>query len=367
MASITYDYAMGPPWVMNDDIEAAAHDAYERGRSIYEAISDEEIRQLRSNPEYAKRVRRRYAESGVDAISVTVSRGIGMDPPAGTGDFTTDLLRWQARFDAVDWLHKIVEPGQLSDLAGVDDVGIILNTQHLDRATRGDLDRGEQLFNAGIRVFQLTYNKQNAIGTGCLDMSDGGLSNYGQDIVDRLNRLGGIVDLSHCAPRTTADAIEYSDDPVAFTHTFCRDLVDHPRAKTDEELRAVAEAGGYVGILAIPWFYEQDEQSPLEVVFEHIDHAVDVVGTDHVGIGTDFAHVSTACPSSIVDSRKDAISQNSWSSDYMPRYGEGCGEFESYSDFPVMEERLSDRYTDTEVEQILGENFQAFWERVDGK
>ncbi|WP_419163888.1 dipeptidase [Candidatus Palauibacter sp.] len=138
----------------------------------------------------------------------------------------------------------------------------------------------------GSRIIQLTYNGPNQIGHGSMVPENGGLTDFGRDVVAELNATGTLVDLSHSGERTCLDAIDASAAPIAITHTGCRALTDLPRNKTDRELRLVAEGGGIVGIYFMP-FLAADGMAVAEDVVRHIEHAVQVCGEEHVGIGTD--------------------------------------------------------------------------------
>lgn len=147
----------------------------------------------------------------------------------------------------------------------------------------GRLDALQQL---GVRVIQPTYNRRNLLGDGCMEPADAGLSRTGIDCIERMNSLGVLVDLSHCGRATAADAIAASKRPVSFTHTGCYTLAEHPRHRTDAELRAVAETGGVSGIFVMPYLARGKQPTASDVI-RHIEHAIDVAGEDHVSIGTD--------------------------------------------------------------------------------
>jgi len=246
-----------------------------------------------------------------------------------------------------------------------DELGIVLNTQNLGRAIGEDLDAIEALYDGGVRIFQLTYNPQNLLGTGCYGRSDSGLSDLGVGAVERLNDLGGIVDLSHCGRATTLDAIDVSADPVAITHAGCAAVADHNRCKDDEVLEALADANGYMGIVGVPWFLAPDEDDPsIDVFFEHLEHAVSILGVDRVGIGTDFGHVDAAAPDAYLQSAREYMIAKGFPEDYGEGYGSGFGEMRSYTDWPVLRRELGERYDEAEVRGILGENFLSFWERL---
>jgi len=135
---------------------------------------------------------------------------------------------------------------------------------------------------------QLTYNTQNLVGSGCWESHDSGLSDYGRDVIDLMNDLGVLVDLSHVGDRTSADAIAHSKQPVAFTHCFPNALKDHPRNKSDEMLKRVADHGGFAGMVAYTPFMPKGDDSTIDDVVTGFEYLIDLIGEDQVGIGTDF-------------------------------------------------------------------------------
>lgn len=142
-------------------------------------------------------------------------------------------------------------------------------------------------YELGLRCAQLTYNTQNLLGSGSTERVDGGISDYGEQIIKAMNEVGMLVDVSHSGDRTTLDAIELSPKPIAFTHSNCRALNNHPRLKTDEAIRKLAAKGGVMGITGVRMFVKATEPTTVEDIVDHIDHVVKLVGIEHVGIGSD--------------------------------------------------------------------------------
>jgi membrane dipeptidase len=164
-------------------------------------------------------------------------------------------------------------------------VGLILGFQ--DSSPIGeDLDRVEQFHKRGIRVIQLTHNPRNLVGDGCMEPGNAGLSAFGHQVIEKLNSQRILVDVAHGGRRTTAEGIAASKAPVLISHTGCAALADVPRCTTDESLRAMADRGGVAGIVFWPYL-SRKEQPMGEHAIRHIEHAIDVCGEDHVGIGTD--------------------------------------------------------------------------------
>src|SRR5471030_2132972 len=138
----------------------------------------------------------------------------------------------------------------------------------------------------GVRVIQLTYNGANQLGDGAMAPANRGLSPFGREVVQALDHNRVLIDLSHSGERTCLDAAAASLRPVAITHTGCRAVADLPRNKSDRELRMVAERGGFVGIYFMPFLAAGRQPMAADLV-AHIEHALQVCGEDHVGLGTD--------------------------------------------------------------------------------
>ncbi len=167
---------------------------------------------------------------------------------------------------------------------------VVMNFQNATML-EGDAHNVDALHALGMRSLQLTYNYRNRLGDGCLERTNAGLSEFGIEVVERMNAVGVLVDLSHCGRQTTLDGIAFSKKPVAMTHTMCEALRrGHPRAKTDEQLRACAEKGGVIGIAALGYFLGPDPggATTIEAYADHIEHAASVVGHEHVGLSSDF-------------------------------------------------------------------------------
>lgn len=163
-------------------------------------------------------------------------------------------------------------------------IGILIGQQNSSHFRA--VDDVDRFYKLGQRVSQLTYSR-NRIGGGSGDPQDG-LTEYGTSIVQRMNKLGMAIDVSHCADRTTLDAVEASTKPVLITHSNCRALVPgSARCKTDEAIQRVASKGGVIGITMVRYFVRAGGPTTIEDVLDHIDHVVQLVGVEHVGLGSD--------------------------------------------------------------------------------
>jgi membrane dipeptidase len=148
-------------------------------------------------------------------------------------------------------------------------------------------DRIEMFRQLGVRIMQLTYNNRSLFGDGCLEPGNAGLSKAGIAAVKKMNDLGVAIDLSHSGYRTTSEGIAASAKPVLITHSGCAAVYAHPRNKPDEILKAIADRGGYFGVYLMPYVVASPTVPTREHVLDHIVHAINVCGADHVGIGSD--------------------------------------------------------------------------------
>ncbi len=202
-----------------------------------------------------------------------------------------ELVAWRARAkEHADHLLIALSASDFERAQADRRTAVLMNFQD-STMLEGDLDNIDALYALGMRSFQLTYNYRNLVGDGCLERTNAGLSEFGIEVVARMNAIGIMVDLSHCGRQTTLDGIAFSNKPVAITHTMCEALRDdHPRAKTDEQIRACADKGGVIGIAALGYFIGGDPggDTTIEHYANHIEHAVSVAGVDHVALSTDF-------------------------------------------------------------------------------
>ena len=152
----------------------------------------------------------------------------------------------------------------------------------------GKLERIELFRHLGVRVMQLSYNNTSVFGSGVMvSAGSPGLTQLGHSAVAKMNELGVAIDLSHANPATTRDAMAASTRPVLMTHGGCAAIHPHPRNKTDEQLRALADKGGVIGIYDLPYLTASPRQPEVKDYIEHMAHALTVCGEDHVGIGSD--------------------------------------------------------------------------------
>ena len=219
--------------------------------------------------------------SGITAVNLTVS-----------GNTFADTFRQMAYWENElqthpDVLTKIYSLADIRRAKETRRLGLIYGFQNATML-EGDAANLDHFQRFGVRIIQLTYNDRNILGDGCLEPANAGLSRFGREVVARMNELHMVVDLSHCGLQTTSDGIAASTKPVAITHSGCRGVFDHPRSKTDDILRALANRGGVIGIYMMPFINPQGQPVAADLI-KQIEYAVNVCGEDHVGIGSDLS------------------------------------------------------------------------------
>lgn len=306
--------------------------------------------------------------SGVTALNLTVSdvgnsetsfettlSGIGMAERMIAAN--PDLLM---RIDTGADLRRAKQSGKL---------GLIYGSQ--DTFMLGDqIDRIALFRTLGMRVMQLTYNRRNLAGDGSLEPANGGISTLGREFIEEINARRILLDLSHGGQRTIAEGIAASTRPPAITHTGCRNLVDVPRNTWDAELRALAEKGGVAGIYFMPFLRQSGQPTGADVV-AHIEHAINVCGEDHVGIGTDGMLSPVALNDAYRAAHRAFVQRRRAAGIMAPGEDEEVFNFVPDYNEPRRLERLTldlERrgHSGRRVEKILGGNFARLFTEVWG-
>ncbi|MGE5603420.1 MAG: dipeptidase [Nitrososphaerales archaeon] len=229
-----------------------------------------------------ERVLERLHRGGVTAVNATVA---AWHSPVETLEMIAAVgEQIEAHADIVMQVRTVAD---IAAAKASKRVGLILGFQ--DVAPVGDDLRLLATYHRlGVRVVQLTYNFANRVGAGCLASEDGGLTPFGREAVREMNRLGILMDVSHCGAVTTLDAIAVSEKPIAITHANPRRFFDHPRNKSDEAIRAMACRGGVIGAVAFGAMLTRRLPATLDDYVAAIDDLVLLAGVDHVGLGPDF-------------------------------------------------------------------------------
>ncbi|MEO6984941.1 MAG: dipeptidase [Paralcaligenes sp.] len=219
--------------------------------------------------------------AGLSAANCTVSVWEGFQ------DTVNNIARMKVQIrDNSDLLTLVRTTHDITLARQTGKTGIVLGFQNA-QAFEDNLGYIDAFWDMGVRVVQLTYNTQNLLGTGCYER-DGGLSGFGHEAVAEMNRVGMLIDLSHVGAVTAREAITASRQPVCYSHCLPSGLKAHPRNKSDEDLRFIAEHGGFIGITMFPPFMGAGANATVDDYVAAIDYVIGLAGEDNVGIGTDF-------------------------------------------------------------------------------
>ncbi|MCJ7625497.1 MAG: dipeptidase [Anaerolineaceae bacterium] len=353
--------SLGGYEVLTDAVKQRIDEMIDQDKALT-FIFDEIARMNTENPpEKSPQWQEHRQASGVSAISTTM--GPFGEEMWSYENAVRDIAAWLYKFDVVDELIKVCSSEDIEYAKQEGKLGIILNFQNTAHI-RSNLENLDFFYQLGIRVTQLTYNDLNLVGAGCTERSDCGLSSFGLKVVERMNKLGMLIDVSHTGFQTTMDTIEASDAPVAFTHTVCKAVRDHDRGKTDEQMEALAKKDGYMGIVVVPGFVTDQPHATLEHFLEHVDHAVKVMGADKVGIGTDLADAYEPLATKM---NRDLLAQLGFREEHMADFNMKIEGYRGFQDFSNLTRGLVTRgYSDDDVKGILGGNFLRLFKEVVG-
>jgi len=213
----------------------------------------------------------------------------------------------------------------------------------------------------GVGIVQMCYNTQNLVGTGCYER-DGGLSGFGREIVAEMNKVGMLCDLSHVGPNTAKEVIDESKKPVAYSHCLPSGLKEHPRNRSDEELKYIADNGGFVGVTMFTPFLKAGIHATIEDYVEAIRYVYNIVGEDAIGIGTDFTQGQD-------QNFFEYLTHDKGYARRLTRFGEIINPkgIRTIGEFPNLTEALlKDGFSETQVRKIMGDNWVNLLKEVWG-
>jgi membrane dipeptidase len=293
----------------------------------------------------------RFQRCGVDVISLTV---------AGTEVDLSHTVRWLAAA-----AHKIAQANEHMSLCySVADImrakvegklALIFNFQET-RPFQKNIELVSMFYRLGVKHALLAYNSKNYVGDGCAERNDGGLSRFGIELVQEMNRVGMLVCGTHSGYRTSMEAMEISTAPCIFSHSNAYAVHPHYRNIRDDQIRACAKGGGVIGVNGLGEFLD-DQEARSESVFRHIDYIANLVGPEHVGLGLDYV--------------EDAPGFWRWVEEHPDMWPPNPGQIRTGTKFAQPEQlyelvdlMLRRGYAQSDVRKILGLNFQRVCEQV---
>ncbi len=286
---------------------------------------------------------------GLTAANCTVSVWEGFQATVDTIVSTRKLME-----ESSDLVRPVHTTADIQRAKQEGKTGIIFGFQnaHAFEDQIGYVDIFKQL---GVGIVQMCYNTQNLVGTGCYER-DGGLSDFGREIVAEMNRVGMMCDLSHVGSKTSEEVILESKQPVCYSHCLPSGLKEHPRNKTDEELKFIADHGGFVGVTMFTPFLRAGVNATVDDYVEAIDYVMNIVGEDAIGIGTDFTQGhDQAFFEWLTHDKGYARRLTSFGEIINPKGIRTIGEFPN-----LTEALLRHGFSESQVRKIMGDN----WVRV---
>lgn len=297
-----------------------------------------------------------WRDSGITAGN----RQAGLEPGEAMSNFGMATVQ----FDGFPWLVKALKAEDIRKAKAEGRVAGFVSTQNSE-GVDPKLKVLEAAHDFGMRMIGLTYNNMNRAGSGCTERTDAGVSNFGAKIIRRMDELGIIVDTAHSGRQTTLDCCQLSERPVVASHSSAGGLYDVDRAKSDEELDAIAGTGGLIGVVAVPFFLAPGNDVTIEAMLDHIDYIVKRIGWEHVAIGSDWPLQS---PKAVLER---VLLPMAFDMGFRPEHNLDAATnlvgFDDYRDFPNITRGLVKRgYSDEQIAGIVGGNFLRVFESVCG-
>jgi microsomal dipeptidase-like Zn-dependent dipeptidase len=312
---------------------------------------------------WSEKIFRQMREGGVGAVHVTI---------AYWEDFRETVERiaeWNRRFEAyAELIMPLRTAGDLDRARTAGKTAIVFGAQNCS-PIEDDIGLVEVVHDLGLRFMQLSYNNQSLLATGCYEAEDPGITRMGREVIREMNRVGLVIDMSHSAERSTLEAIEISARPIAITHANPAAWEPALRNKSDRVLQALGESGGMLGLSLYPHHLKDKTACTLVSFCEMAARAADLMGVDHIGIGSDLCQDQ---PDSVVQWMRNGTWTRSLD------FGEGS---KQAAGFPEQPEWFRDNrdfgnlagglrqvgFSGDEAAKIMGGNWRAFFERSFGR
>ena len=305
----------------------------------------------------SKNVYRDLRKGNVNVINATVATW------ENYSQTLANISTWYSRFNNRPEISLIKNVNDILKSADNNKTGIIMGFQNAS-PIENNLDYLYTFNELHVKIIQLTYHERNLLGNGCYERSDEGLSNFGIDAIKIMNDIGILIDLSHVGITTTIETIERSEKPVAITHANPKSYYNVPRNKTDESLKLMASKGGVVGVTAIAPFLKNGNDSTIEDYVDAISYTIDLIGLDHVAIGTDFTQDQPESFWKYIGSQQGTKFPSTFTDTTNP--SNYPINFETPDKFPDLINTMKNKgFANNEIAKVLGLNwiriFQEVW------
>lgn len=311
---------------------------------------------------WSEKIFRQMRAGGVDAVHVTITYHENFR------ETVLQIEKWNRWFEQFPDL--IFQGRSAADVTIARETGrtaIFFGSQN-PSCIEDDIGLVEVMHTLGLRFMQLTYNNQSLLATGCYEAEDIGLTRMGKEVVREMNRVGLVVDMSHSGDRSTLQAIKHSSRPIAITHANPHSWHPALRNKSDDLLRVLGESGGMLGFSVYPHHLKDGSVCTIQSFADMIARTIDLMGEDHVGIGTDLCQDQ---PDSIVEWMRTGR----WSKTV--DFGEGSADAPGFPEMPswfhdnrdfgsISDGLRATGMGDAVIAKIMGGNWLAFFEKSFG-
>ncbi|CAH1041808.1 dipeptidase [Halomonas sp. TD01] len=309
---------------------------------------------------WSREIFEQMREGGVDAVHATLVYHETLR------ETLTRIGEWNRRFEAHgDLIMPVHAPSDILRAQQAGKVGIFFGAQNCS-PIEDDIDMVAVLRQLGLLIMQLTYNNQSLLACGCYESEDSGITRFGRQVIREMNRVGMVIDMSHSSERSTLEAIEISERPVIISHANPSFFHAAKRNKSDKVLHAIAESDGLLGFSAYPFHLKNGPDCTLEDYCDMIARTVDMMGIEHVGLGTDLCQNQ---PTTVLEWMRNGR----WSKEM--DYGEGSANNAGWPqplawlrdsrDFPNLIIGLRTKgFGDEEIARIMGRNWVELLERT---
>ena len=298
-------------------------------------------------------------KSGVHTIHVTIAYWENIR------ETLENIGTWNRHFiNHVDLIMPVRKAADILEAKRLGKVGIIFGFQNCS-PIEDDVKMVEILHQLGVRIMQLTYNNQSFLATGCYEEQDGGITRFGRQVIKEMNRVGMVIDMSHSAEKSTLEAIEISERPIAITHANPTFFHKALRNKSETVIRAIGESKGMLGFSMYPFHLKNGSDCTLEEFCQMIGETADMIGIDRIGIGSDLClNWDYTVLEWMRSGRWTTSIDHGEGSAEKPSWPEQPSWFVGSKDLHTIAKGLANQgFSDDDIAKVMGENWLSFFEK----
>ena len=298
-------------------------------------------------------------KSGVHTIHVTIAYWENIR------ETLENIGTWNRHFiNHVDLIMPVRKAADILEAKRLGKVGIIFGFQNCS-PIEDDVKMVEILHQLGVRIMQLTYNNQSFLATGCYEEQDAGITRFGRQVIKEMNRVGMVIDMSHSAEKSTLEAIEISERPIAITHANPTFFHKALRNKSETVIRAIGESKGMLGFSMYPFHLKNGSDCTLEEFCQMIGETADMIGIDRIGIGSDLClNWDYTVLEWMRSGRWTTSIDHGEGSAEKPSWPEQPSWFVGSKDLHTIAKGLANQgFSDDDIAKVMGENWLSFFEK----